>query len=136
MTTIPARLTGAALDALTEGDGKRYERIEGDLQVMTQPTLEHQLVSEVPSRGARNEQRDRERNLARNAFQGMREEWLLSRVARVVQVDRSVGPCHTLVATGALVETLTAPLLPGFACHVAARCVDLPPTGQEATADA
>jgi Uma2 family endonuclease len=50
MTTISTRLTVSALEAFPEGDGNRYELIEGDLHVTTQPTLEHQIVSDAVCR--------------------------------------------------------------------------------------
>jgi Uma2 family endonuclease len=44
---VSSRLTVAALEGLPEGDGNRYELIEGDLHVTTQPHLEHQLVADA-----------------------------------------------------------------------------------------
>jgi Uma2 family endonuclease len=46
-TVISTRLTVSALEGLPEGDGKRYELIEGELHVTTQPSLEHQIVSDA-----------------------------------------------------------------------------------------
>jgi Uma2 family endonuclease len=46
-TAISTRLTVSALEGLPEGDGNRYELIAGDLHVTTQPSLEHQLVSDA-----------------------------------------------------------------------------------------
>jgi Uma2 family endonuclease len=48
--TIPTRLTVASLDALPEGDGQRYELIEGELYVTTQPHMEHQIVADAVCR--------------------------------------------------------------------------------------
>lgn len=45
--TISTRLTVSALAGLPEGDGNRYELIEGELHVTTQPRFEHQLVSDA-----------------------------------------------------------------------------------------
>jgi Uma2 family endonuclease len=44
-TIISTRLTVSALEGLPEGDGNRYELVDGELHVTTQPSLEHQLVS-------------------------------------------------------------------------------------------
>lgn len=41
------RLTVDDLQGYHEGDGNRYELIEGKLHVTTQPSLEHQLVSDA-----------------------------------------------------------------------------------------
>jgi hypothetical protein len=45
---ISFQLTVAALEGLPEGDGSRYELIEGALHVTTQPKLEHHLVADLP----------------------------------------------------------------------------------------
>ncbi|NTU78941.1 MAG: hypothetical protein HGA45_05975 [Chloroflexales bacterium] len=49
---IPTRLTASALEGLPEGDGNRYERIEGELYVTTQPPLYHQVVADLPPEAA------------------------------------------------------------------------------------
>jgi Uma2 family endonuclease len=47
MKIISTHLTIDDLEGLPEGDGNRYELIEGELHVTTQPRLEHQLVSDA-----------------------------------------------------------------------------------------
>ena len=47
MTTISTRITVSDMEGYPEGDGNRYELIEGELHVTTQPNLEHQLVSDA-----------------------------------------------------------------------------------------
>jgi Uma2 family endonuclease len=47
MTTISTKLTVAALQGYPEGDGNRYELIEGELHVTSQPRLEHQMVADA-----------------------------------------------------------------------------------------
>jgi Uma2 family endonuclease len=42
-----SRLTVADLEGLPEGDGNRYELIEGELIVTTQPHMDHQLVADA-----------------------------------------------------------------------------------------
>jgi len=189
MTTISTRLTVSDMEGYLEGDGNRYELIEGELHVTTQPSLEHQIVSdavmialhgwnrqgrhgglavsapgiiladdeafapdvvwygaerlvahrnpdgkfygppdlavEVLSKGTKNEKRDRKLKPARYAFWGVREYWLVDRFARVVQIYRPNGPTYQLAATLATADTLTSPILPGFACPVAELFADL-----------
>lgn len=47
MQLISTRLTIDDLQGYPEGDGNRYELIEGALHVTTQPNLEHQVVSDA-----------------------------------------------------------------------------------------
>lgn len=47
MATISSRLTVSSLEGVLEGDGNRYELIEGELHVTMQPSLEHQIVSDA-----------------------------------------------------------------------------------------
>lgn len=189
--TISTRLTVSALEGLPEGDGNRYELIEGELYVTTQPKLEHQIVSdavlialhlwnraygqggiavsapgvilaedeafapdvvwyslaslqahrrpdgkfygppdlavEVLSKGKKNEKRDRELKPARYAFWGVREYWLVDRFARTVTVHRPAGPNYVIAAILGEADTLSSPLLAGFACPVRELFADLPP---------
>ncbi|MFV9503104.1 MAG: Uma2 family endonuclease [Oscillochloridaceae bacterium umkhey_bin13] len=48
--TISTRLTVAALAGLNPADGSRYELIEGELHVTTQPNVAHQLVADAVCR--------------------------------------------------------------------------------------
>lgn len=79
-----------------------------------------ELVVEILSPGATNEQRDRQTKPKLYAQQGVDEYWLIDWRARTVEVFRRTG--ETLAATGTLTsaDTLTSPLLPGFAYPVAA----------------
>jgi Uma2 family endonuclease len=47
MTIISTRLTIDDLEGLPEGDGNRYELIEGELHVTTQPHMDHQIVADT-----------------------------------------------------------------------------------------
>ncbi|NJM06181.1 Uma2 family endonuclease [Candidatus Gracilibacteria bacterium] len=47
MTIISTRLTVDDLEGLPEGDGNRYELIEGELHVTTQPHMEHQIIADA-----------------------------------------------------------------------------------------
>ena len=77
-----------------------------------------ELVVEVLSPGARNERRDRELKLKLYSRQGVREYWLVDWRQRTVQVFRREQAALQLIATHASEDTLTTPLLPGFACPV------------------
>lgn len=188
--TTPVHLTVHDLEGLPEDDGRRYELIEGDLHVTTQPHLEHQIVAdavcgllrvwnrrqgagglavsapgvifdedeamapdviwisaerlatarhpdgklhgapdlavEILSPGAKNEKRDRQIKPARYAYWGVREYWLVDRFTRAVAVYRLDGPALVLIATLTETDTLTSPILSGFAAPVAELFVDLP----------
>lgn len=73
------------------------------------------LVVEVLSPGAANERRDRDLKLKLYSRQGAREYWIVDWRAREVQVFRREGEALSLRATLRDGETLTSPLLPGFA---------------------
>lgn len=75
-----------------------------------------ELVVEVISPGRRNERRDREAKLALYSRQRVQEYWLIDWRRRTVDLYRHSG--DSLVQTAALSagDTLTSPLLPGFAC--------------------
>ena len=77
------------------------------------------LVIEVLSPGARNEQRDRETKLGLYSTWGVREYWIVDWQAETVSVYRRRGVRLRLAATLGHDDTLTSPLLPGFALPVA-----------------
>jgi Uma2 family endonuclease len=83
-----------------------------------------ELVVEVLSQGAANERRDRERKLALYSRYGVEEYWLLDPRAYRVEVYRRTpgarrGARLRRVALLGRDDTLTSPLLPGFAVPVA-----------------
>jgi Uma2 family endonuclease len=78
-----------------------------------------ELVVEVLSPGAENERRDREVKLALFSRQGVREYWIADWRSRSVQVHRRREARLELVATLFDDDTMTSPLLPGFACPIA-----------------
>ena len=82
-------------------------------------TAAPELVVEVLSPGSRNERRDRELKLKLYSRQGVREYWIVDWRRREIQVYRREDATLRLVATLASDDTLTSPLLPGFACPVA-----------------
>ncbi len=77
------------------------------------------LVIEVLSPGARNEQRDRETKLGLYSNWGVREYWIVDWQVVTVSVYRRPGNRLRLAATLGHDDTLTSPLLPGFALPVA-----------------
>lgn len=76
------------------------------------------LVVEVLSPGAGNEERDRERKLDLYARWHVPEYWLLDWRRRIVQVYRREEDALRLAATLKPGDTLTSPLLPGFSVDV------------------
>lgn len=183
--TTQTRFTIHDLDALPKQEGYRYEIIDGELHVSSQPHWRHQstchlmafavqdwdrasalgrvvpapgivfaadqsvapdlvwisrerlaqvigddgklhagpdLVVEVLSPGRENEERDREVKLKLYSRQGVREYWIVDWRARAMAVYRSQDAVLQLVATLTAEDTLTSPLLPGFASTVRDLC--------------
>ena len=177
--STPYRLTIADLVG-TPDDGNRYELIDGELYVTTQPDWRHQrtcdqftrrlmnwddetqggvtlgepgvifapdqavapdvlwisrdrvgrvlgespdgrlynapdLVVEVLSPGKDNEDRDRVRKLSLYSRYGVREYWIADWRERTIRVYRHQEAALQLIATLTADDTLTSPLLPGFA---------------------
>lgn len=73
-----------------------------------------ELVVEVLSPGVQNEKRDRELKRKLYSRQGVQEYWIVDRVARLVEIHRRDHAALQLVATLAVQDELTSPLLPGF----------------------
>jgi len=77
-----------------------------------------ELLVEVLSPGAANERRDRETKRGLYARHGVDEYWILDWRAQTVAVYRRAGDALALVATLGRDDTLSSPLLPGFAVRV------------------
>lgn len=78
------------------------------------------LAVEILSPGQRNVTRDRETKLTLYDRRGVQEYWIVDRAARTVEVYRRGDAAHLdLAATLTASNTLTSPLLPGFALPVA-----------------
>ncbi len=75
-----------------------------------------ELVVEVLSPGAKNEQRDRQLKLKLYSQQGVQEYWIVDTALRQVQVYRRDNALLTLVVTLQARDALTSPLLPEFSC--------------------
>lgn len=176
--TSTLRWTSTDLESLPD-DGKRYEIIDGELYVSTQPSWHHQhtcfriakaldswndktgaghvnlapglifaedddvapdvvwlsnerlavtlcedgklhaapeLVIEVLSPGRANERRDREAKLKLYSRRDVSEYWIIDWRKRQVEVYRRHDLGLHLFATLQAADTLTSPLMPGFAC--------------------
>ena len=73
------------------------------------------LIVEVLSPGRANQQRDREAKLGLYSRRGVREYWIVDWQVRQVEVYRRRDAALALEATLLESDTLTSPLLPGFA---------------------
>ncbi|MBI3967577.1 MAG: Uma2 family endonuclease [Chloroflexi bacterium] len=80
------------------------------------------LVVEILSPGTANQQRDRELKLKLYSRYGVREYWIVDWRDESVQIYRREQTALTLVSTVTADETLTSPLLPGFAVTVRELC--------------
>ena len=89
-----------------------------------------ELVVEVLSPGSANERRDREVKLKLYSRRGVLEYWLVDWPQRQVEVYRRQEQALHLVATLYAMDTLTSPMLPGFACPVTQLFGDIQPLSQ------
>ena len=84
------------------------------------------LVAEVLSPGKVNERRDREAKLKLYSRRGVSEYWIVSWQARTVDVFRRSDAELKLISTLGEIDTLTSPVLPGFACPVSVLFARIP----------
>ena len=77
-----------------------------------------ELIVEVLSPGFADEKRDREAKLKLYSRRGVDEYWIIDWRRRNMQVFRREDARLVLTATLAEPDTVTSPLLPGFACPV------------------
>ena len=89
-----------------------------------------ELVVEVLSPGSANERRDREVKLKLYSRRGVLEYWIVDWQQRKVEVYRRQEQALHLVATLYATDTLTSPMLPGFACLVTQLFGDMQPLSQ------
>lgn len=90
-----------------------------------------ELVVEVLSFGSDNEARDKELKLGLYSRRGVLEYWILDWRTRQVDVYRRQDAALRLTATLFAEDTLTSPLLPGFACSVEVFFEDIPADATE-----
>jgi Uma2 family endonuclease len=79
-----------------------------------------ELVVEILSPGSTNERRDREAKLKLYSTQGVQEYWIVSRELQQIEVFRRENAVLKRAATFLASDTVTSPLLPGFAALVTA----------------
>lgn len=82
-------------------------------------TVAPELIVEVLSPGERNEQRDREVKVKLYSIHGVQEYWIVSWQLQTLEVYRRQEAQLKQVATLLPEDTLTSPLLPGFAPEIA-----------------
>ncbi len=85
-----------------------------------------ELVVEILSPGTFNARRDREAKLKLYSRQGVEEYWIADLPVRTVVIYRRDDSGLVLVATLAGDDTLTSPLLPGFAAPLAELFAGIP----------
>lgn len=85
-----------------------------------------ELAVEILSPGAQNARRDREAKLKLYGRQGIDEYWIVDLVAQTIAIYRLGEPGLVLAATLVLKDTLTSPLLPGFAVPLTDLFADIP----------
>ncbi|MGA9769830.1 MAG: Uma2 family endonuclease [Blastocatellia bacterium] len=77
------------------------------------------IVIEIVSPGAENEQRDRVVKRRLYGKFGVEEYWVVYPDSRSVEIYRLRGAALELIAALAEKDKITSPLLPGFSCNVA-----------------
>lgn len=103
-----------APDAIWISRERRARGLRADGKLHAAP----EIAIEVLSPGGANERRDRELKLKLYAREGVEEYWLVDWRARTIEVYRRAGELLQLAHTLNDADTLTSPLLPGFACPV------------------
>ena len=73
---------------------------------------------EILSPGTENERRDREAKLRLYSVRGVQEYWIADYLTKQVEVYRRNQAQLLLVATFIGTDTISSPLLPGFACAI------------------
>jgi len=94
------------------------ERVERVLREDGKLHAAPDLVVEVLSPGPKNEERDRDIKLKLYSRRGVREYWIVDWREQAIEVYRREQAALHLVETLAAEDTLTSPLLPGFALRV------------------
>jgi len=84
------------------------------------------LIVEVLSPGAHNEQRDRDAKLKLYSRRGVLEYWIVDWRLPQIEVYRRRDLALALAATLRQADTLASPLLPGFAIPLAELFADIP----------
>ncbi len=93
---------------------RRARGLRADGKLHTAP----EIAIAVLSPGGANERRDRELKLKLYAREGVEEYWLVDWRTRTIEIYRRAGELLQLAHTLTDADTLTSPLLPGFAYPV------------------
>ncbi|NJN04346.1 MAG: Uma2 family endonuclease [Leptolyngbyaceae cyanobacterium SL_1_1] len=94
-------------------------RLETALNDAGHLTIAPELIVEVLSPGGDNERRDRETKLKLYITRGVQDYWILDWRSKQIEVYRRQAGLLQLIGTLFPGDTLTSPLLPGFACDAA-----------------
>ncbi|WP_309743657.1 MULTISPECIES: Uma2 family endonuclease [unclassified Chamaesiphon] len=81
-------------------------------------TIAPELVVEILSLGAQNEQRDKSIKLKLYSRYGVQEYWIVNWQLQTLEIYRRTDAQLQLVATLLAGDTLTSPLLPGFKAEI------------------
>jgi Uma2 family endonuclease len=81
-------------------------------------TIAPELVVEILSSGAQNEQRDKSIKLKLYSRYGVQEYWIVNWQLQTLEIYRRTDAQLQLVATLLAGDTLTSPLLPGFKAEI------------------
>ncbi|WP_295619948.1 Uma2 family endonuclease [Chamaesiphon sp. GL140_3_metabinner_50] len=81
-------------------------------------TIAPELVVEILSSGAQNEQRDKSIKLKLYSRYGVQEYWIVNWQLQTLEIYRRTDAQLQLVATLLAGDTLTSPLLPGFSAEI------------------
>ena len=101
-----------APDVVWASSGRLTEILDPDGKLHGAP----ELIVEVLSPGAHNERRDRDAKLKLYSRRGVEEYWIVDWRRRRVEVFRRQDAHLSLTATLSNSDSLTTPLLSGFAC--------------------
>ena len=93
-------------------------RLERGLDDAGHFTIAPELVVEILSSGTQNEQRDKSIKLKLYSQYGVQEYWIVNWQLQTLEIYRRTDAQLQLVATLLDGDTLTSPLLPGFAAEI------------------
>jgi Uma2 family endonuclease len=93
-------------------------RIEQGIDTAGHFTIAPELVVEILSSGAQNEQRDKSIKLKLYSRYGVQEYWIVNWQLQTLEIYRRTDAQLQLVATLLVGDTLTSPLLPGFKAEI------------------
>jgi Uma2 family endonuclease len=93
-------------------------RLERGIDEAGHFTIAPELVVEILSSGAQNEQRDKSIKLKLYSRYGVQEYWIVNWQLQTLEIYRRTDAQLQLVATLLTGDTLTSPLLPGFTAEI------------------